>query len=120
MTPCRCPHGRGPFILEEDVNPNKNCCTVCTGDKTDNVWYVNGKCKLDELTYEQVWIVLLRNPNAKADLQRITSDPTLLQLAANTSLIQDEIESDQQAAKRINGPAPYFYAIKGNIAGSIL
>jgi hypothetical protein len=107
--------------MDEDVNPNKNCCTTCTGDKTDNIWYVNGKCKLDELTYEQVWTVLLRNPSAKKDLQRITSDPVLLSLANTTDLIQDDLDGDQAAANRINGDTlPYYKMIKGNIDGSVI
>jgi len=109
------------MCMDEDVNPNKNCCTTCTGDKTDNIWYVNGKCKLDELTYEQVWTVLLRNPSAKKDLQRITSDPVLLSLANTTDLIQDDLDGDQAAANRINGDTlPYYKMIKGNIDGSVI
>jgi len=109
------------MCMDEDVNPNKNCCTVCTGDRTNNIWYVNGKCKLDELTYEQVWMVLLRSPDAKRDLQRITSDPVLLTLANNTQLITDEIEDDRQAAKRIDGKGlPYYQLFRGNIDGSVI
>ncbi len=119
--PCSCPGGRGPLDMAEDVNPEKNCCTVCSGDLADNVWFVNGKCLLDELTYEQVWEVMLRNPDAKKHLQRITADPTLLLLARDTSLIKDEIEDDRQAVKRIDGEGLPFYKIfRGNTGGDII
>jgi hypothetical protein len=104
--------------MDQDVNPNKNCCTTCSGDKSNNIWFVNGKCELDSLTYEQVWTVLMRNPDAKRDLQRITSDPVLLTLAANTRLIEPEQDDDQRFAKRVNGGASPFYTLfRGNMGG---
>mgnify|MGYP006347563247 FL=1 len=106
--------------LEEDVNPNKNCCTTCSGDRTNNVWFVNGKCKLDELTYEQVWTVLLRNPDAKKDLQRITLDPTLLTLAANTRLVEPDQEDDQRLADRLHANSlPFYTLFRGRLDGGI-
>jgi hypothetical protein len=121
---CGCPG----FSMSDDVNPNYQTCTVCNGDKSDpcNVWYVNGVCKLDQLTYCQVWAVLERVPRAKADLLKITTDPTLISLANDSRLVSDEIESDQAAADMINkgkgtgaGTLPFYTVLRGNTDGSI-
>jgi hypothetical protein len=129
---CSCPNapacGCG-FSMTDDVNPIYQVCSVCDGDKSDpcNVWYVNGVCKLDQLTYDQVWAVLERVPRAKADLMKITTDPTLLSLARDAKLVSDEIESDEAASDLINkgrgsgaGTLPYYTLIKGNSDGSII
>ena len=110
------------FCMSDNVNDNYQTCTVCDGDKSDpcNVWYVNGICKLDQLTYDQVWCVLSRVPRAKEDLMKITTDPILLSLARDTRLVSDEIESDKAAADLINkgvpgaGTLPYYTVFKGN------
>jgi hypothetical protein len=114
--------------MTDDVNPNYQTCTVCDGDKSDpnNVWFVNGVCKLDQLTYDQVWMVLQRVPRAKADLQKITKDPTLLSLANDARLISDPLDDDKAAADLINkgrgtgaGTLPYYTVLRGNTDGSI-
>jgi len=76
--------------MENLVNPNKNCCTLCSGDiERPNVWFQKkpeyfhqgvGRCILDELTFAEVYTVLLRNPDAKRDLLRITHDPDLIEI----------------------------------------
>lgn len=92
--------------------------TLCDGDTSNNVWYANKQCKLDNLTYDQVFYVLQRNETAQKDLKRITTNANLLWLAANTRLIQDPIEDDEIAAARINNPKqtlPFYYLFRGNI-----
>lgn len=107
---------------DDTVNRNWTCCTLCQGDKTDNIFYVNGKCKLDEVTWEQLYMVLRKVPQAKRDLQRITTDPILLKLAAETRLETDEIEDDKQAADLINkkNTLPMYTVFRGNFDGSII
>mgnify|MGYP001298665663 CR=1 FL=1 len=126
LSPCICrfPYG---VVLEQDVNPNKNRCTMCSGDTSNNIWFqpgppgYPGKCKLDEMTFEQVWIVLLRVPQAKKDLLRITENADLLTLASQTSLIQDPIEDDKKVDYLINkqNTLPYYTLLRGNIDGSV-
>jgi hypothetical protein len=112
------------------VNPDKNCCTTCSGDiQTPNVWFQPpppgftqgvGRCILDELTFGEVYTVLLRNPDAKKDLLRITNDPDLVALANQSSLIQDPLDSDAVATKRVNGNTlPVYKQFFGNLDGSI-
>ena len=86
------------------VNPGgaQGKCTVCTGSWCDNIWVENGKCTLDNLTYDQVWFILSKNPKAKRDLLKITSDPTLIELANTTNLFVDELEDAKIPEKLIN------------------
>jgi hypothetical protein len=122
----------GHFQMHNMVNPNKNCCTMCSGDiVTPNVWFQPppdgftqgvGRCILDELTFGEVYTVLIRNPDAKKDLFRITQDPDLLALANQSSLIQDPLDSDAIATQRINGgprALPVYNQFFGNLDGSI-
>jgi hypothetical protein len=128
--PCIC--GQGHFQMQNMVNPNKNCCTLCSGDiQTPNVWFQKkpeyfhqgvGRCILDELTFGEVYTVLIRNPSAKKDLLRITRDPDLVALAVNSRLSQDPLEADLRATNIINkGPnaLPIYTLFNGNIDGSI-
>lgn len=116
------------LVMSDDVNPEKGKCTVCDGDRTDNIWFepgppgFPGRCILDELTFEQVYYVLQRVPQAKPDLLRITSDPVLIQLANDSRLITDEIESGQKATDLINrqGTLPFYTLMRGNLDGSII
>lgn len=107
---------------DETINKNWNCCTLCQGDKSCNIFFVDGKCKLDELTWEQLYIILRKVPQAKADLLRITSDPQLQRLARETRLESDEIEDDKAMADRINktNTIPFYTQFRGNIFGDIL
>ena len=95
--------------------------TLCDGDCADNIWFVNGKCLLDNLTYDQVYFVLQRNPNAKKDLLRVTTDRNLLELARQSRLIMDTIQDDMSPYRVINNPArtlPFYTLFRGNLNGS--
>jgi len=105
---------------EDRINKNWNCCTLCQGDKSNNIYFQNGKCKLDEISWEELYLTLRKIPQAKADLMRITSDPILLQLARETRLESDELEDDKAAADRINkdNTLPFYTIFRGNIDGT--
>lgn len=106
---------------QEFVNPNYQCCTVCCGDKKNNIWFVNGQCRLDQLSYEQVYRILQMNPRAKGDLIRITNDPNLIELANTTKLIQPDAADNAVAARLVNKDTlPFYTQFKGNIDGSII
>lgn len=109
-----------PVFNFEMCDPCKSVAsgTLCDGDCDKNIWYVNGKCKLDELTFDQVYFVLQRNPNAKSDLLRVTTNPELIQLATYSRLIKDQIEDDRTPYRVINNPAqtlPFYTLFKGNL-----
>jgi hypothetical protein len=106
-----------------NCNPTPEC-TLCTGDKADNIWFVPrapgypGRCILDELTYEEVYEVLRRVPRAKADLIRITNDPTLLQLAQTTQLARSPQDEADMVQKRLNrNTLPFYTLFRGNVGG---
>lgn len=106
--------------MGDDVNPDPHGCTVCTGDTKENIFFVEGRCKLDQMTYDQVYFLLQRVPRAKDDLVRITRDPTLLLLARDARPSnQDDIDS-RRMEKLINGNSiPLYTALKGNPTGNI-
>lgn len=112
--------------MQECVNPDKNCCTKCTGDTKCNIWFTlrapgfPGRCVLDEMTYDEVFDVLRRNPNAADDLMRITNDPKLLSLAREVKLSQTDQDDAEQAAKRLNqNTLPYYTVLRGNSDGTV-
>lgn len=125
ITPCR----RDPdqeYDPEAGVNPDPNNCTLCTGDTSDNMFFVPRapgyppKCVLDELTYSQVLILLQRVPRAKPDLMRITDDPILLRMARESRLVEDPIEENERMRKKLHANSlPMYTVLKGNIDGSI-
>lgn len=112
--------------MSDDVNPFKNKCSMCTGDTKDNVWFqlrapgFAGRCILDELTYDQVYDVLRRNPQAAKDLMRITTNPKLLSLAREVKLIKTDQQDDEEAARRLQANTlPYYTLHKGNTDGTV-
>lgn len=112
--------------MAEDINPNKNCCTMCTGDTKCNVWFTlrapgfPGRCILDEITYDEVYDVLRRNPQAADDLMRITNNPKLLALAREVKLSQTDQDDAEQAAKRLNSNSlPFYTVLRGNGDGTV-
>lgn len=125
QTPCR----RDPneeYGPNTRVNPDATKCTLCTGDKTNNIFYVPRaagypwRCVLDELTYEQVASVIQRVPGAKEDLMRITDDPILLAMARDLELVESPIEENERMRKRLHANSlPMYTVLKGNIDGSI-
>lgn len=112
------------FEMSEFVNPEKNCCTVCNGDTSNNIWYqpglngLEGRCKLDELTFEEVHHVLIHVPTARKDLERITNDPRLLALASESPLITSDREDDEKFAKKLNSATLTLHTVfRGNMSG---
>jgi hypothetical protein len=122
--PCEC---HEPIkCVDDPVNPDPNCCSVCTGDRTGNMfWEVGppghpGKCKLDLLTYAQVEHILRRVPAAREHLLKITNDPILRRMAYETKLVEPDYEDNARAAARINANTlPFYTALKGKLDGSI-
>jgi hypothetical protein len=78
-----------------------------------------GRCILDELTYEQVYLVLERYPFAKRDLLRITTDPNLVRLANTVKLMVNEHEADQIVMDKFNARTlPFYTLFRGNVDGT--
>lgn len=123
-----------PLAIDNSDPINKpNCPTKCTGDHTNNIFWREGapgfpgQCILDQMDFEQLFVVLQRVPQAAADLRRITNDPKLLTLANTIPLSVSYQEDDQRAANMINkgrgtgaGTLPYYTVLRGNVGGNVL
>lgn len=121
---CNCAYQKYGCHGIEPNDPCKKpgCPSLCTGDKNNNLWWQCGKCQLDLLTYDQVEFILQRNPNAKADLIRITNDPNLLLMAQEIKLLADDIEDNLVPYRMINNPKqtlPFYTLYGGNIDSTI-
>jgi hypothetical protein len=110
--------------MDAPVNPNHNCCTMCTGNTANNIFWQTsppgfpGKCKLDLMTYGQVYAVLRRTPRAKIDLLKITSDTTLVALANTTPVTESDLDESERVMKRLGANTlPYYTIFKGKIGG---
>ncbi len=121
-----CDDIRDEINLELDVNPDKNTCTVCSLNTQDNIWFVPrapgfpGRCILDELTYADVYWVLMKNPKAAEDLKKITEDPTLLKLANEVKLVEYPMKDSDEVQKRLNANSiPFYTVLRGNSDGTI-
>lgn len=130
MTDCNTPDCRRDpdkeYNPDDAVNPNPNQCTLCTGDTSNNMFFVPRapgypwRCVLDEMTYDQVSYVLERIPGAKEDLIRITDDPILLKMARDSELIESPIDDNERVRKRLNSNSlPMYTVLRGNIDGSV-
>lgn len=96
--------------------------TKCDRDTLNNVWLEKGTggencagiCLLDTLTPAQVIDIVERDPKARADLLRVTSDPTLLDIARHTKPLPTAEEADlqQKWVNKDEAPASIpFYAL---------
>ena len=109
--------------LDSRVNPNHNTCTVCTGDTSNNIFFVPrgegfpGRCILDEMTFGQVYAVLRRTPRAAVDLRKITDDPILLRMANTVTVVEPRDVADRRVMNRINPRSglPYYYVFRGKL-----
>lgn len=93
--------------------------TYCDRDRKNNVWVqgadengAGGVCLLDTMTESQVVYSLQRDPKARADLKRVTSNADLLALAdAVPTLDEDELGDGLQSKTNRNADSIPFYSI---------
>ncbi len=113
------------FDPEDPCNPNPAAGSLCTGDKSNNMFFVNGQCKLDQMTYEQVIRVIESVPDGRNDLSRITNDEILLDLAQTVKPADEEIKQSNAIVDLINrggssaGTIPFYTVLRGRIDGGI-
>jgi hypothetical protein len=125
--PCQCdPCVKPEICMDAPINPNHNCCTKCTGSTANNMFWqpgppgYPGKCKLDLMTYGQLFAVLTRTPQARKDLLAITDDPTLVALANTTPVTESDWEDGARVMKRLGANSlPYYYVMRGNTGGDV-
>lgn len=96
--------------------------TYCDGDRANNVWVEGadaegngGVCLLDTMTQAQLVYVLQRDPKAREDLRRVTTDATLLELADTVPSLPTAEEGDQ-VQRQVNNHAasiPFYSVFQG-------
>ncbi len=95
--------------------PAPGTFTFCDGDTTNNYWVEDGVCMLDTLRVDQVVYALERNPEARADLRRVTSDPELLKMADEVPTLPSKEEEDALQQTHNNDILPYYTVFRGNL-----
>lgn len=110
---------------QDKLNPYAPNCTLCNLNTECNIFYEikadgNGRCILDEMTFEQLICILQRNPKAKKHLLQITNDSCLLAMANRTGLIVPVSEQNIILQRRINNNIPYYTLFRGNTGGDII
>ena len=102
--------------------PCSNGASHCTGQRYNNSWVIGdvnpatntgGVCILDTLTPEEIGCVLQKNPFARADLPKITSDPEVLALLEKYPLLSSDWPAEKEMNRIGAGPAPLFYTHMG-------
>lgn len=98
--------------------------TNCDLNVVNNVWVegdVNlaagkrGICMLDSLTAPQIIGILKHDPRAREDLPKVTSNPDLLQLLADTRLLPSVEMGDALQSRANRNPAaiPFYSVFRG-------
>lgn len=97
--------------------------TCCDLNRLNNVW-VEGEypetgavCMLDNLTIASISEILTRDPRARQDLVKVTSNPYLRDLAAQVPQLstQDDGDRVQKQASQILGAGPFYTLFRGQI-----
>lgn len=97
--------------------------TCCDRDRVNNVWVEGvvdedgrgGICMLDSMSIDQIIFVLQRDPKARADLKRVTSNETLLELADAVPALKTVEEADkaQSDLNRHADSIPFYSLFRG-------
>lgn len=98
--------------------------TFCDLDVENNVWVEGvvdlakgkrGICMLDTMTVDQVVYVLQRNPQARRDLPKVTSNRELRELATKVPLLSPDEPADVAQSRANRNPAgiPFYNQFGG-------
>lgn len=98
--------------------------TLCDLDVENNVWVEGvvdvaagkrGICMLDLLSRPQIVDILQRDPRAREDLPRVTSNPELRDLVAVTKLLPARDVSEELQSRAARNPAaiPFYSVFRG-------
>lgn len=87
--------------------------SLCDGDTTNNEWYTQGVCLLDQMSKAQVVYTLEHNPKARDDLPKITSCQELLEMLRDVPLLPTTQEDDQDQSRFNQGDCLPFYTVYG-------
>lgn len=114
QAPCICTQLIGPC----DVGSGTPVIpTLCDLDRRNNVWVEgadsngnNGVCLLDTIEEHQLVYVLQRDPVARTDLKRVTSNAYLQNLADTLPMLPTDVESDK-IQKEVNQGTLVLYNV---------
>ena len=114
-SPACSSHQPAPTKCDRYVPGSKNVW-VERGDSPNDV-NAPGVCMLDTMSECQVIYVLERDPQARADLQTVTSDPRLLELAATVPSLPTVEQTDVEQAllnqPNNSGSIPLYSIFRG-------
>lgn len=110
--------------MDQDDIPPQEPCTKCDLDRTNNIWVEKGPfpgddqrpgiCLLDTMKPYQIVYTLEHNPRAAKDLLRVSSNPYLVYLATNVTLLptQELVDMEQNYGNRNGQKESYpFYGV---------
>lgn len=110
--------------MSDELHDNNDCpeeCaevpSLCDGDTTNNEWFTEGVCLLDQMTPSQVTYVLQKNPKARDDLKRVTTCQELHDLVDEVPLLDTKEEEDRLQTSLNNNAnsLPFYTLFRGNL-----
>lgn len=118
-TPCSC------VDTSCDPAPQDPSCfrTLCDGNRANNVWVEgadaegnSGICLLDTMELDQIIGVIQRDPQARIDLLKVTTNEYLQNLANTLPPLPTTNEGDDlQKQVNQNTVTPFYTIFKGQI-----
>ena len=115
---CGC--NQDPCVCPSEEEAPAPLPTLCDGDRVNNVWVegadengVGGICLLDTMEECQVIYSIERDPTARADLLRVTTNEYLINLANTVPTLSTEVEGDKLQTEGNQGTIPFYTLFRG-------
>lgn len=122
VTPCTCASTPDPFCVDGQAQDPSHFRTLCDGERLNNVWVegatesVIGICMLDTLEEHQIVHIIQRDPQARIDLAKVTTNSYLLNLLERVPMLPSGNEGDQlQKEVNQNTVSPFYTQFRGQI-----
>ena len=125
-TPCACAPTPDPSCVVDGMAQNAqdptHFHTLCDGERINNVWVeggtetVIGICMLDTLEECQIINIIQRDPQARIDLAKVTTNPYLLNMLERIPMLPGVNEGDElQKEVNQNTVSPFYSQFRGQI-----
>lgn len=126
VTPCACAPTPDPSCVVDGMAQNAqdpaHFHTLCDGERINNVWVeggtatVIGICMLDTLEEHQIINIIQRDPQARIDLAKVTTNPYLLNMLERIPMLPGVNEGDElQKEVNQNTVSPFYSQFRGQI-----
>jgi hypothetical protein len=118
VTPCAC-NSTGDSVTDAATHAQdpSHFQTLCDGDRVNNVWVEGarpdgslGICMLDTMEEHQIINVLQRDPKARTDLLRVTTNPYLRDMVERIPMMPGHNEGDK-LQKEANQDTMVLYTV---------